>query len=367
MERLSCTALHAIIGWRISEEKDGRFRPWRKMKKRWKKAAATLAGLLVALVALDLFCYGYYNPAGYEWDEYRATDTIREPGAFTARAREGFAWATIDDNGYNNAQVPGEDGVFVLMMGSSHTEGLYVKPGEDVSSQLHARLMERGLEGCVYNIGISAHTLMRNAANLERALSRFEPTGYVVLETQEVKFGKSSVEKALNDSFERQPWTESVISDFISRRPLLRTLYRQWEVLMNGGDEEEAQAEVTAEQLAQYEAALTQLMEKLRAEADDHGVELIVYYHPHLYLQEDGSALPQTDAGCLDAFSSACAAAGVEFLDMTDAFLAAYAQGHILPHGFSNTAPGVGHLNPQGNALIADALCAKILEKEAAK
>lgn len=339
------------------------------MERKWKRAAATLAGLLVALVVLDAFCYWYYNPAGYEWDEYRATDTIREPGAFTSRAREGFAQATIDANGYNNAQLPGVDGVFALMMGSSHTEGLYVMQGEDVSSLLQQRLRESGVDGCVYNIGISAHTLMRNAANMERALDRFAPTGYVILETQHVKFSKSSVEKALNDAFERQMWTKPVISAWISKRPLLRTLYRQWEVLASGGDEEEAQAqaEITEEQLAQYEAALTELMRKLRGEADAHGVELMIYYHPHLTLQEDGSALPQTEQGCLEAFAAACEAAGVAFLDMTDAFLAAYDEAHVLPHGFSNTAPGAAHLNPDGNAVIADVLCAKILEREAAK
>lgn len=335
---------------------------------KWKRAASVAAALLVALAALDLFCFWYYNPAEYEWDEYRATDTIREPGAFTSRAREGFAWATIDENGYNNAQVPGEDGVFVLMMGSSHTEGLYVMPGEDTSSLLADRLRAGGVDGCVYNIGISAHTLMRNAANFERALDRFEPSGYVVLETQHVAFSKTSVYNALDDSFERQPWTRPVISEWISRRPLLRTLYRQWQALSSGGDEaEEPQTEITPELLEAYEEALTQLMGKLRAAADAHGVELIIYYHPHLALQADGSALPQTEQGCLDAFASACAAAGVRFLDMTDAFLRAYAQDCTLPHGFANTAPGVGHLNPAGNALIADALCDEILQREASK
>ena len=350
------------------QEKGGRKpRLRRNMKKKWKRAAAAVAGLLAALVVLDAFCYWYYNPAGYVWDEFRATDTIREPGAFTSRAQEGFAWATIDENGYNNAQVPGEDGVYALMMGSSHTEGLNVMPGEDVSSQLQARLQESDVDGCVYNIGISAHTLMRNAANLERALERFEPTDYVILETQHVKFSKTSVERALNDGFARQAPTQSVICDWISRRPLLRTLYRQWEALARGGEAEENQAGITPEQLAQYEAALTELMQKLRAEADDHGVDIIIYYHPHLVLQEDGSALPQEDQGCLEAFASACAAAGVTFLDMTDAFLAAYDEAHILPHGFSNSAPGTGHLNPEGNALIAEALCAEILERRAAE
>ena len=49
---------------------------------------------------------------------------------------------------------------------------------------------------------------------------------------------------------------------------------------------------------------------------------------------------------------------------MTDIFLQAYEEENILPHGFDNTAPGVGHLNPKGNALIAQALCEEILKLE---
>ena len=52
---------------------------------------------------------------------------------------------------------------------------------------------------------------------------------------------------------------------------------------------------------------------------------------------------------------------------MTDAFLEAYETEHILPHGFVNTAPGVGHMNADGSRIVADVLCAEILRREAAK
>ena len=339
------------------------------MKNKWKTAVKTIAALVLALVLLDLFCFWYYNPAEYDWDEFRATDNIREPGAFTSRAKEGIAWATIDENGYNNASVPGEDGVFVLMMGSSHTEGLNVMQHETVSSQLQERLKEAGVDGFVYNIGISAHTFDRNAANFERAMDRFEPKGYVVLETQYVKIHKYSIAGAMNDSLERYGPTEPVITEWISDRPLLRTLYRQWSSFFDGfaeDAEEEAAVEfvITQDMLDQYEVALTELLVKLRTAAQEKGAELIIYYHPHLLIQPDGSVVANTDEGCRAAFTAACENAQVSFLDMTDAFLQAYEEDAILPHGFSNTAPGEGHLNPQGNALIAQALCEEILERE---
>lgn len=339
------------------------------MKNKWKTTVKTIAALILALVLLDLFCFWYYNPAGYDQDESRATDNIREPGAFTSRAKEGIAWATIDENGYNNASVPGEDGVFVLMMGSSHTEGLNVMQHETVPSLLQQYLRDAGMDGFVYNIGISAHNLARNAANFERAMNRFEPSGYVVLETQDVKFHRDLIAWAMDDAFVRLEATEPVISELISDRPLVRTLFRQWMSFSSGVGEndDEAQASefvITEEMLDQYEAALTELLVKLRTAALEKGAELVIYYHPHLMIQADGSAAGITDEGCLAAFAAACENAQVRFLDMTDVFLQAYAEDGILPHGFSNTAPGVGHLNPRGNALIAQTLCEEIRKLE---
>ena len=77
--------------------------------------------------------------------------------------------------------------------------------------------------------------------------------------------------------------------------------------------------------------------------------------------------MPDTYQLALDICRTAAAEAGVRFLDMTDAFLEAYEAERILPHGFSNTAPGAGHMNVNGNRIVAEALCAEILEQEAAK
>ena len=66
----------------------------------------------------------------------------------------------------------------------------------------------------------------------------------------------------------------------------------------------------------------------------------------------------------LRAFSEACEAAGVLFVDMSERFLQAYEAEHILPHGFANTAMGQGHLNADGHRLVAEALYDAIVEAE---
>lgn len=337
------------------------------MNQKWKSLLRGAAGALAALVVLDVFCAWYYNPTAYEWDEYQATDVIRTPGAWTSRATEGVAWMRMDENGYNNPSVPGPEGVSVLMMGSSHTEALNVMQDQNASSLLGELLRADGVEGCVYNIGISSHQLGRNSANLGRALDRFEPSDYVVIETTELVFSAYSLTLAAEDRLGRMEATQVPLPEWLVNRPLSKALYNQW---MNATSESEAAVEeelpaMEGEYRAFYEDMLVRWFSQMKQTADDHGVELILYYHPHLVLQPDGSATTDAPEGYPEAFASAAEAVGITFVDMGPVFLEAYAQDRTLPHGFINTEAGAGHLNPDGHALIARTLYEVMRGKEA--
>lgn len=338
------------------------------MKEKWKTGLKCAAGALAALAVLNLFCAWYYNPTAYEWDEARATDTIRTPGAFTSRATEGFAWMRMDANGYNNAGTPGEDGVSVLMMGSSHTEALNVMQDESASARLNELLAAGGADGMVYNIGISSHSLARCVANLGRALERFQPSDYVVLETQDVELPPASFALAYYDTFERLSATDVPLPDWITGQPLSRALYRQIASLTGGeegaDDSDDSESfELTGENYGDYVDMLCFWLKPVRETAEEHGVEVVIYYHPHLVLQEDGSAVPSTPELYLQAFAEAASRVGITFLDLTQDFLDAYESEHILPHGFVNTAAGEGHLNAEGHEIIARALY-EIIQQE---
>ena len=332
-----------------------------------KKAAKIILAVIVGVILLDVFCIFYYNPTGYVDPDNGATDLIREPGAFTSRATEGIAWMSMDENGYNNANIPGEDGVFVLMMGSSHTEALNVMQEDNASVLLEGMLRDAGHEGCVYNIGMSSHTLVRNIANYPKALAEYRPTGYVIIETADVIMYTSGIYDALADELDPLPATGIDVPGLITDRPLMRTLYRQY-MNLTGTEHVELYADYIPEDtMGRYEEALVTAFTQMRAEAEECGAELIIYYHPHLTLQADGSVLPATQQQCLEAFARACETSGVTFIDMTSIFMDTYARDGILPHGFNNTPAGTGHLNPDGHRLIAEELYRVICEKEAAE
>lgn len=317
-----------------------------------------LAAVLLGLMLVNGFCAWYYNPAPYAQSEDRATDTIREPGARTSQAREGLGAHTIDENGYNNPAGSGP--IRVLMMGSSHTEGFNVASGKDVSALLAEKLGDR-----VYNLGMSSHMLTRNAANLERALERFQPTDWVVIETASVVFRRRQVRRAMSDTLKRLPATNVPLPDFISDQPLAKRLYKQFMSLTHQDQEDQEPVDyedIDPALLTEYEDELAEWFEALNVLAAAHGVKLAIWYHPHLSVDMAGNAEANTPQVCLTAFSNACARAGVTFVDMTEPFLNAYATAHILPHGFANTAMGVGHLNAEGHRLAAEALYAVLSE-----
>jgi hypothetical protein len=60
----------------------------------------------------------------------------------------------------------------------------------------------------------------------------------------------------------------------------------------------------------------------------------------------------------------ACKSNNILFIDMSDIFLSKYEKEYILPHGFSNSAVGAGHLNADGHSMIAEKLVRVILERE---
>lgn len=336
-----------------------------------KHAAAVLLGILI----LDVFCVWYYNPAPYQRPEVRSTDKIRRPNAWTSQAKEGVGVHIMDENGYNNPPDTYGDGISVLMMGSSHTEAFNVPTDDNASRRLEAMLRADGRTGRVYNIGVSSHTFPHNAANLPRALERFRPADYVVIETDNLMFRWRLVNNAMADSLRWLGLHASPLPEYLTDRPLLKQLYRQYWALKyrtDGIDEDDDGAAepqdgdvVFSEDLIdRYQSSMTEWFRLLNGQAADAGVRLIIYYHPWVDLHMDGTMTFGTNDQCLAAFRQACADAGVIFIDMTEEFRRAYEEDRIVPKGFANTALGTGHLNREGHRLVAEAIYRAIREAE---
>ncbi len=96
------------------------------------------------------------------------------------------------------------------------------------------------------------------------------------------------------------------------------------------------------------------MLDLFQAQTD---LPLVFVYLPLVPRLEQGRvALDSDPEPLVRAFAQACADHGVGFVDMTEPFIRFYRENGAFVHGFANTPPGSGHLNVQGQRLLAQAL-----------
>ena len=314
---------------------------------------------IVALGILSLFSVFYYNPPIHIESASGATDYTRQSDTFWSRGTEGFASGTTDENGYNNAyEVAEGTPVDILLMGSSQTEGLYVDEKENMGYLLNEMFAENGENRYVYNIGMSAHTFLRNVSNLKYALETYQPTEYVVLETDFINFENEETDAALQDRMSPLEIYQDGILYRIQEIPYFKLLYQQYKDFTSTETETTGIAKLDASAYNVQKAQ--ELLRYVKEQADAYGVTAMIYYYPSLSLEEDGSLTTSADDEMTANFSGLCEENGIIFVDMTEAFEWEYEENHHIVSGFSNTAECYGHLNRYGHKLIAEAIYQEI-------
>jgi hypothetical protein len=309
-----------------------------------------------AFVVLNFFSLFYSTSLDKIHSESLMTDYAWGKGSFYSKLTEGFGIGFMDKNGYNNAASLAENPTpDVLVIGSSHMEAFQVAQNESFAYVLDAELSPLD----AYSIGVSGNSILTCVKNYECALQTENPK-YAVMETDTVSFAGSSVEDAVNGILrDVGAFAANDIIRALSRIPYLRLLYGQLEKI-NGGDIEILSAKVNAPQTDNTEKLpanieqLNVLTAKIRAISTENGVTPIIFYHPHLTINGDGTVTAKTDETDLKNFAAACENNGVCFVDLTDTFIDAYYNEHILPHGFFNTEISTGHLNADGHRMAAE-------------
>ena len=325
-----------------------------KQKIKW-LAKAIIAGVLAFSVACAV-CLIYYNPGIHITNETGATDYRWLSNSFTGTMIEGIAWHKTDRNGFYNGSSAPDKKMNILVMGSSHMEGTNI-PYEQSAPRILSELT--GLT--VYNIGTSGHGLLTNVKNLENALSVMQPTDYVIIETVSTTFFEEDIEKCLSGEMEALPSYDSGLLFELQKFPYFKLMYSQlkrWRA-GNTSSEDSGSAQAPAEEnitLSSYRNLASHIHEI----CEKHGVKPIIFYHPSLSLNPDGSATVYKDNDTALKLQEVCENNNIIFIDMSDDFLKMYEEEKVLPNGFCNTAVGFGHLNKYGHRAIAERLSAVI-------
>lgn len=323
---------------------------------------AAVAGV-AALLLLCLWCSFYYNVPIHYTNETGATEYKWESNKFFRKGTEGFAFGRTNNDGFNNLldYTPGE-AIDILLMGSSHMEGMNVKPAENTAAVLN-RLFAG--EKYTYNIGTSGHTLIYCLSNLEAALESYAPGSYVVIESRTLSFETEELAALVEGTVPPIPSRTGGLVELLQRFPYLRLIYTKYlkDTAQESGVATETPVE-PQEDMARMTALLQSALNTAAESCRTHGVQPIIVYDPTVYADDDGSGYTDTDPQALSAFRTGCENAGILFVDLTDSYLDLYQAEHRFPYGFANTTPGRGHMNRWGHKLFAQAVYDTIRDRE---
>ena len=307
-----------------------------------------------AFIFLNILCIIYYLNPVHITTETGVTDYFWEKSAYYSKMTEGYGYGRMNNEGFNNLNDYNNQRIEILLMGTSHMEGTNVPQNKTTAAVLNKLFTNSKY---VYNIGISGHEFPHIINNVETAIQFYSPKEYVIIEIMDVRFDLLSLEQCINSDLQRLPSYDSKFVFYLQKIPYLRLIYSQFkfhEDLVKR--DENSKENTTIANADRYSHALESAIKKLSRISNEHGLNIIVFYHPQLHLNFDGTIQGITDIEYLLLLKKYCAANNVFFINMFETFKKEYETIHKLPHGFSNTALGIGHLNVYGHEIIAKKL-----------
>ena len=320
---------------------------------------------IIALTVLSVCAYIYNYTGIHITNQSKATDYTWQENQRMHNMKEGFSFIKMDENGFNNPSVP--ESIDILLMGSSHMEAYQVAQNENCAYLLNEYLSDY----TTYNIGISGHTLYRIADNVEFALKEFNPSAFLLIETNTIQLDVEKMKEVINGESESLKSHDSGILFYLQKIPAFKPIYNQLDIWfglnssnkrVNTVDNGETSKETVIPE--SYTETLKEFLDQISEAAFAQGVQPIIFYSPNEILLPDGSILYETNQEYFDIFKEACNSSGIIFIDMTEPFATMYKTDNVLAHGFSNTAVGRGHLNKYGHKEVAKTLVSIILEEE---
>ncbi|MCR5356203.1 MAG: hypothetical protein K6E63_02245 [Lachnospiraceae bacterium] len=324
----------------------------------------------IAFIILNLATFAFYDPCQELLRSGGSTTGFLLPDSKGVYGLEGYCIANIDGNGYVNRDLPRSDH-YILVCGASHTEGLFIPLKSRYSDILNDMLTDKD-ELCVYNIGRSGNYFSVVLQHLDGILGEFPDADALIIETDTLTYDtKALYDSQIQTGYDPGETARSMLDNLSQRQrlsikvkqslPLVRELHKQYLTY------EESKAEPSSSDILDpdfwekefsggYSKALDELMGFIRSKTDK---QVIILYHPAVSIQKDGSMKLLTN----DAepyYEEICAKHDIDFIDMSDAFMKAYNEEHIVPYGFSNTTPGDGHINRAAHRMMAEELYKKL-------
>ena len=344
-----------------------------------KKFAAYLFKCIIAgaisLVLLSLFSLVYYNPPIATEQPDSVTNYRFVPNKNWSFMLEGVGFGKTDNLGYNNAYYNECLDPDIVFIGSSHLEALQVPQDANCVYILNKMFDEDKEEDnnfkCI-NLGVSGHSFEVSASNFKYVADKFSDAKYIFIETSNVEFSPEVLDDVIAGKFHTPIEKKSFIAETAQKIPFIRLMYKKFNESATAKVTTVAPATDSRSQKAEpdmniYIEKMNIILGGISEISTEKGVKPIVLLHESFWEDKDGNIVTNMNNTYKDAFMKCCADNGIKVIDVSPDFVSAYKENFEFSYGFSNSAPGEGHLNKTGHRIMAETIYRKINEMEDSK
>lgn len=342
------------------------------MKKTVKILFKCIIASTISIILLSMFSLIYYNPpVAIQQPDFITNFKFKENSKWSYML-EGFGHGVTDNLGYNNAYYTDCTEPDIVFIGSSHLEALQVPQEDNCVYLLNEKFDKDNLSyndfKCL-NLGISANAFEVSVSNFPYVIDKYKDAKYIVIETSNVKFSPTMLDDIAEGKF-HVPEEEKGFAHKIARSiPYIRFINKK----INEANTAKADIEPLANDLNAdddiniYIDKMNAILHELSEKSAENDIKLVVLLHQRFWEDTDRNIITENSAKYIDSFKECCENNNIKVIDVTKEMIEVYKKDFDFSYGFSNTAPGEGHLNKTGHRIIAEEVYKNINEMEERK
>lgn len=344
------------------------------MKKFFCYMCKCLVAAVISLIILSLLSVIYYNPPIAIEQSDKSTNFKYISDLKWSFMLEGFGNGKTDNMGYNNEYYDDYSDADIVFTGSSHIEALQVPSNANCVYLLNELFSKDNFENnnfkCL-NIGMSGHFFETTASNYQYIASKFKGAKYIIIEVFNAEYSPEVLDGIIEDKFSMPIEEKSFIEEKLQKIPYVRLLYKKINETITAKNSaahvENPENESVEPDMDGYTKKMNVILGEIVEISAENDVVPIILMHERFWEDEKGNIVMETNETYKKAFKKCCETNGLKVIDVSPDMVDEYKNSFEVSYGFSNSAPGEGHLNKTGHRIVADTVYRYINELEAHK
>lgn len=327
---------------------------------------------IISLIILSLFSLVYYNPPVAIPQSNGTTNFKYSSNSNWSFMLEGSGYGKINNQGYNSAYYSDCSNPDIVFVGSSHMEALQVPQDKNFVYLLNQKFDKDNLPYNNYkclNLGISGHFFEVTASNYQNIATQFKCAKYAVIEVTSVEYTSQMLDDIIACKFSAPMEEKGIIHNLAQNIPFVRLMYKKINETSSaqGASTTDTAPSSAKPDMGVYAEKMNTILGRISKLSAQNNIVPIVLMHERFWEDQNGNIIMELNDTYKTAFKKCCQDNGIKVIDISSEMVSAYKNNHEFSYGFSNTAPGEGHLNKTGHRIVAETVYKFINEMEAQK